>query len=125
MSSKGDVVVGTFREDGVATAELITRLPQRGIRDRDASLLIVDDADGTRDRQVMVTPNDRPFKRHHAYVSDNCGEKDLDSPFLLTRQRNTIPTRMFSVRGALEDGLDLAGEARKRICYSHIGRSGD
>lgn len=117
MNNNGDVVLGSCRGNGVAEAEFVTRLPWGRIRDREATLLMTEDEKQVKQRRVLIMPNNVPFKRHHASISEDGGDNDFSSPFLLTRERWSIPTARFPIRGRLLSGQDLAAEARKRICY--------
>lgn len=118
MGKNGDVVVGTFRDSGAANAELVTRLPKGKLGGRDANLLMAENESQGNHRQILITPNNVPFKRHHALMSGDGGGEDFNSPFLLTREKTSIPAARFQFRGALSSRQDLAEEARKRICYS-------
>ncbi|KAI1123005.1 hypothetical protein F5Y10DRAFT_270507 [Nemania abortiva] len=117
LDNMGNVVLGTLRGDGLGRAEMITRLPSWATRDRQASLLDAAHGDEGEERKIMIEPNKRPFKRHHVRISNESSEEPTNAPFLLTRQRDTIPAKTFHARLAPGETLDLVGQARKRICY--------
>jgi hypothetical protein len=124
LGESGDVILGTLRDDGVMSAEMVTRLPSWAIEGREASLLNAANDRSSRNSsgsaaiKVLISPADMPFKQYHMSSTQQARARDTNSPMIICRKRKTIPTKVVHTNAVLGDSVDLVREARKRLCYT-------
>ncbi|KAH8901103.1 hypothetical protein GQ53DRAFT_835048 [Thozetella sp. PMI_491] len=124
-SGNGGIVLATLREDGIIKAEMVTRLPEQISNDYDASLLSTSEQHDENIHRIYLTPPDRPFMRFQVPSRKNRDDSSLtfDSPMVIHRARNTVPTIIGHGQYMLGEDICFAEPPRKRLPYFEEDRN--
>ncbi|KAH6889381.1 hypothetical protein B0T10DRAFT_51746 [Thelonectria olida] len=111
-TGNAEVVLTTLREDGLMTAETVTRLPRNMARDYKASLLSTNEEGPPQQRWIFLDREDQPFRYHRLENDEVSG---VQFPIVLDRQQSTIPTAIGRGSYTLEEGFQVTDHPRKRL----------